>query len=134
MGPAGPTNTDTVVSPISCPNEDINLNGVIDPGEDANGDGILQPGNPAEVVPVPPATSITLDSNGQAQFYVQYPQDHANWVAVRLLAQATVSGTQTTEYTDFALQALATDIKTQTPAPPGFVSPYGTVQDCTNKN
>lgn len=145
--PSGPTvEQDPVVNgqtikiiktslPWECPNEDVNLNGVLDPGEDTNQNGQLDPTNVAEVVPVPPATSITLDPNGQAQFYVQYPKSYANWVAVRLVAQATVAGTETTETTAFTLPVLFSDVTVADISPPGgLASPFGVAPTCLNTN
>ncbi|GAC1622271.1 MAG: hypothetical protein NVS9B10_06050 [Nevskia sp.] len=116
-----PTQTVTAV----CVNEDTNGNGVLDPGEDINGNGVLDPGNVASV-----PGSATLGSDGTAQFNITYPQDRGNWVAVRLTARASVSGTESVENRDFVLPIAVVD----QPNPPGSPSPYGIASNCSNPN
>ncbi len=112
-----------------CRNEDINNNGILDPGEDYNSNGELDPGLVVST-DVGSATTTT----GSATVNLIYPRDHAYYVAVRLTATATVSGTQSSASTDFWLPGLAADFNTQTTAPPGPTSPYGTAATCGNKN
>jgi hypothetical protein len=116
-------------SAITCANEDVDYDGVLDSGEDFNGNGLLDPGNVASV----PST-ITLDSNGAGQFVISYPQDRAGWVKVQLRGVASVSGTETTASVQFDLPVLADDVSDPKVAPPGQISPYGTVQSCASPN
>jgi hypothetical protein len=51
-----------------------------------------------------------------------------------LTATATVTGTQSSTSADFWLPGLSTDFETQTTAPPGPTSPYGTASTCANPN
>ncbi|HEX4023744.1 MAG TPA: Ig-like domain-containing protein [Steroidobacteraceae bacterium] len=117
------------VNPVTaCLNEDLAENGILEPGEDTNGNGRLDPGNVATTSP----GSVTTDSTGSAEFTVIYPEDHALWVRVTLTATATVAGTQNSASSIFVLPILASYITTTTSSPPGYVSPYGTVADCTS--
>jgi len=79
-------------------------------------------------------SSVTTANGGSASFNVIYPEDHALWVGVRLTATATVSGTQSSTFTDFWLPILAADIATATVTPPGQFSPYGLASTCLNPN
>jgi hypothetical protein len=63
-----------------------------------------------------------------------YPKDHAFYVAVKLTATATVTGTQSSTSAIFWLPGLAADFNTQSTAPPGPTSPYGTATACSNPN
>jgi hypothetical protein len=77
------------------------------------------------------STASTGVAVGTAAVNVLYPQDHALYVAVKLTATATVSGTQSSTSASFWLPALATDLNEQSPPPPGAAaSPYGTGSTC----
>ncbi len=137
-----PTTAYTTTPPgiTVCANEDINYNGILDAGEDYNNDGKLEPGNVAAVSPGTVTTasttftsgSETYTVNGSAALTVTYPEDHALWVQVKLIATATVSGTQNTTTSTFWLPILSTYVTTTTTTPPGYVSPYGTATSCAN--
>jgi hypothetical protein len=97
-------------------------------GNDLNQNGVLDPGGVATVSPSP----VTTDSTGTANVTIYYPEDHANWVQVKLTATATVAGTQTTTSAIFYLPILATYLTNTSASPPGAVSPYGTSANCAN--
>jgi hypothetical protein len=120
----------TLAGVPSCKSEDLNKNGVLDPGEDYNGNGKLDPG----LVASTDVVSAVTANGGSASFNLIYPKDHAYYVAVRLTATATVTGTQSSTSADFWLPGLSTDFETQTTAPPGPTSPYGTASTCANPN
>ena len=63
-----------------------------------------------------------------------YPKDHADWVAVRLTATATVQGSQSSTSVDFWLPGAAADYTSPTTSPPGPVSPYGQANTCSDAN
>jgi hypothetical protein len=65
---------------------------------------------------------------------ILYPQDHAEWVHVKLTASATVSGTEASTSANFWLPILASDVDTANTTPPGVSSPYGVAAVCTNPN
>ncbi len=113
---------------IVCPNEDANENGILDPLEDTNGNGILDPSAPAVITPPSPA----LNASGYAFFDIIYPQDRASWItSYRLTARASAAGTETTERVSFTLPPSAADVSDENVSPPGFVSPFGEVPDCS---
>jgi hypothetical protein len=120
-----------------CASEDLNNNGILDPGEDFNNNGKLDPGNVAVATPGSVVTSTTATSTvpeGAALFEIVYPKDHAYWVGIKLVATATVAGTESSAYTDFELVGAATDYDTATVSPPGVTSPYGVASSCANPN
>ena len=110
---------------LSCMNEDSNRNGILDAGEDFNGDGSLQPGIPATVTPL-----VTTDEFGNASFDVVYPKDSANWLQVKLIATAEVSGTESTS----AIRFIPPMSQEDEQSPPGSTSPFGTATSCNNPN
>lgn len=112
-------------SNFGCLNEDTDLDGVLDPGEDFNTNAMLDPGNVASA-----PSSVALDSEGQADFEISYPQDVANWVLVTVYATTSVSGTETTVSKGFVLPASADDLNDIETAPPGYISPFGTANSC----
>jgi Bacterial Ig-like domain (group 1) len=114
----------------TCLNEDVNLNGVLEQGEDFNGDEILEPGNVASLAS---AVGVT-DGAGELLVTVTYPKDHAGYVGVELVATASVTGTESTATSSFVLPGAAADFASQSVNPPGLVSPYGVVNDCSNPN
>jgi hypothetical protein len=113
-----------------CRTEDLAGNGVLEPGEDYNGNGKLDPGL---VVSTDVGSAITANG-GSAAVNLIYPRDHAYYVAVKLTATATVTGTQSSSSAVFWLQGLAADFNSQNIAPPGPTSPYGTATTCANPN
>jgi len=79
-------------------------------------------------------TSATTGSDGTASVNLIYPKDHAYYVAVELTATAKVQGSQSSTSVSFWLPGLATDFNTQSTAPPGPYSPYGTANTCVSPN
>jgi hypothetical protein len=75
-------------------------------------------------------SSAVTGTGGTASVNLIYPKDHSYWVQVALTATATVAGTQNSTTAEFILPGLSTDYTTQTIAPPGQVSPYGTSATC----
>lgn len=116
------------VPSVVCPSEDVNFNGILDAGEDFNGDGKLWPGNVASVTP---GNGLT-NSTGTLLIKIVYPKDHSYWVKVRLVASATVQGTQSSTTAEFLLPGATGDFTTETTAPPGVTSPFGTGASCAS--
>lgn len=114
-----------------CNNEDVNYNGILDPGEDFNGSGNLQPGN---VISVTTSTSATpgtsgiarTDATGRATITLLYAENFAPWVRVKLVAQAIVSGTESSREAAFVVSGAADDFTNPAIPPAGRVSPFGT--------
>lgn len=91
-------------------NEDINENLILDAGEDTppfgNGDGLLTPSNSsAGTLPSVVPTNV----NGVANFNLVYLKEFADWVVVRVRANALVQGTETTTQLVFRLPAALAD-------------------------
>jgi len=114
---------------VSCPSEDINNNGILDAGEDTNFSGSLDPG----IVAAPTPQVQLTDKTGSGFIDIVYPQDRGGWVAIRLIARATVQGTESTAYVDLVLPQLASKLVVGDTRPPGFASPYGTSQSCADR-
>ena len=124
-----------------CPSEDDGAgnaananNGILDPGEDAiangrNGNGRLDPGNVASV-----NATGTTDQNGIAIATLTYPKSYAAWAEVQLQARAGVVGNDPPTTATFFLVGLASDYTNKDVPPPGVISPFGTVQLCTDPN
>lgn len=110
-----------------CQSEDLNRNGVRDPGEDLNGDGVLWPSNDASV-----SGSGETDESGSFVIDVKYGQNTSLWSTQLISATATVSGTETIEFTVFNMDILAEDVSSADVAPPNIRSPYGFGADCNN--
>jgi len=109
-------------------------NGILDAGEDdianlGNKNGRLDPGNVASV-----NATGTTDANGIAIATLTYPKSYAFWVDVQLQARAGVVGNDPPTVATFALVGLASDYTNKTVPPPGVISPFGTVQLCTDPN
>ena len=114
----------------TCANEDTDYTGILTPAKDFDGSGDLQPGNVVRITtaqtPNAAASGIArTDTNGQATITLLYAESYAPWVKVRLTAQATVSGTESTTYAEFYVPGLAEDFSTVTNPPAGVVSPFG---------
>ncbi len=121
-----------------CANEDVNYNGILDVGEDFNGSGNLQPGNVISVTTAtttsPGATGIAkTDATGRATITLLYAESYAPWVKVSLVAQAIVSGTESTTTAIFTVAGSAPDFTSASIPPAGVVSPFG-VNDCGTPN
>jgi hypothetical protein len=113
-----------------CRTEDLLGNGILEPGEDYNNNGKLDPGL---VVSTDVGSAVTANG-GSAAVNLIYPKDHSYYVAVKLTVAATVNGTQSSSVASFWLPGLAADFSTETVAPPGPTSPYGTAATCANPN
>lgn len=124
---------DTPTTPL-CTSEDSNDNGILDvitpTDEDFNTNGKLDPGNVASVAP----GSVVTANGGSAIVQVVYPKDHAFWVNVRIIATATVQGTQASTSADLLLPGATKEFNDVSVLPPGIVSPYGTAATCSNPN
>ena len=121
---------DTAAPFAACLNEDLNLNGVLDPGEDINVNGQLTPGN---IVVTSPGT-VTTDSSGRASFNLQYGEQFAPWATVRLVARASVAGTESVQSIFYTLGGLGSDFGDEKIPPAGVRSPFGTSGLCTDPN
>ncbi len=112
-----------------CSNEDANYNGVLDVNEDFNGDGMLEPGNviSATTSSTSGASSgtVTTGPNGRATISVVYAKSYANWLEVKLVASAIVSGTESSNEQMFVPAGLVADYEGPG-SPPGQFSPFGT--------
>ncbi len=135
---SGQPDTWVPVWSATCAAEDSNRNGVLDDGEvDLNGDGLPTP--PAVVTigadsaqsPTVSHATVTTDANGFAYFSLYYPQDHANWIRVELVAQTTQAGQGSRYTTQVVPPALADDVNDVKKAPPGG-SPFGQSSNCTD--
>ena len=113
-----------------CNNEDTNYDGRFDLSKDFNGNGRLDPGN---VISVTTDTSTTpsstgtakTDSTGRATITLLYAESYVPWVEVQLVAQAIVSGTESSTSTVFFPPGVASDFTVQANPPAGVVSPFG---------
>lgn len=99
-----------------CRNTDINLNGIVDGAEV----GPLRPGNVVVATPSP----VTTDSSGRAVFNLQYGEQFAPWVIVKVVARTTVAGTESKRESVFSLVGSVEDF-TSEGGPAGTTSPYG---------
>jgi hypothetical protein len=125
-----------IVGLDACNTEDPNNDGLED--NDYNNDkGSKQPGQPiifpGQVVSTDVGSAVTA-SGGSARVNLIYPKDHADWVAVRLTATATVQGSQSSTSVDFWLPGAAGDYNQSGTQPPGVVSPYGVANTCSDAN
>jgi len=109
----------------TCANEDANVNGILDPGEDFNGNGQLDPGNKVLLDTGGPAGSVTTDATGRATIHLFWAEEFAPWVEVKLKAQATVSGTESSTFTVFWIAGAASDFNNIQIPPAGVQSPFG---------
>ena len=111
-----------------CANEDRNRNGRLDPGEDFNLNGTLQPGGPVSLS----RATVTTDASGLATFTVQYGENYALWIGVRIIATTTVGGTESSAFMNYLLLGASSDYSNRAVAPAGAISPFGTRMDCAN--
>ena len=80
---------------IWCPNEDTNRNGVLDQlpvNEDTNGDGTLTPRQ--SDVAIGFVGDAKTNASGLALLQLQYPQNVATWLNVKIKVNAGVSGSE----------------------------------------
>lgn len=125
-----------------CQNEDKNYNGILDVGapffEDFNGDGKLEPGNVIAVTTAQTTTAASsgiakTGADGRAAITLLYAESYVPWVKVMLVAQAIVSGTESSTTATFIVEGLASDFTSATNPPAGTTSPFG-VNDCATPN
>ncbi|MEP6739260.1 MAG: Ig-like domain-containing protein [Caldimonas sp.] len=113
-------------------------NGIIDPGEDIDGSNSLQPGN---VISLTTAASTTAsatgiartDTSGRATITLLYAESYVPWVKVQLVAQANVTGTESSTTAIFYVVGLASDFNAASNPPAGVISPFGQ-NDCVTPN
>jgi hypothetical protein len=113
----------------TCLNEDVNHNGQYIKSADTNNNGTLEPGDIALSAP----GSVTTGVDGSASFTVNYPEDHAEWVEVKLTASTIVAGTESSTSQIYVLPILGKYPSDTSANPPGVVSPYG-INICTIAN
>jgi hypothetical protein len=130
----------SVPQSFACTNEDANNNSIFDAG-DYNGAGLYNASSNSTDSGLFPGTVANLDNQsiittagGFATVNITYPKDHAYYVAVKLTATATVSGSQNSTSAIFWLPGLAVDFNTETTAPPGPTSPYSQFTTCGDHN
>ena len=118
-------------NPVACLNEDVNRNGVLESSEDSlpmgNHSGAIEPRKSDATITI--IGNGKTDDNGSAVVQVEYPQNVASWLQVKILVSATgVSGTEGratwTEILPVPIAAV-----TAAATPPFVVSPYGVVID-----
>lgn len=124
-------------SAVSCASEDVNRNGILESGEDKNGNGTLEPRKSDVAVTI--LGNGKTDDAGSAVVQIEYPQNVASWVHVKILVAATgISGTEGRATWQEVLPVPASAL-TATTTPAFVVSPYGTVitpsaTACNNPN
>jgi len=129
-----------------CPNEDVNANGVLElngvPAGNGDGDGTglpakgtpsapgyedqndnrkLDPGNIAVASP----GTLRTDTAGRASFNLLYGEQFAYWSDVKIVARATVAGTESRKELIFTLSGMGSDYEAEAVPPAGVVSPFG---------
>jgi len=111
--------------PGGCVNEDINRNGVLEAVEDINHSGSIEPRKSDVAVSI--LGTGKTDASGLATLQVQYPQNIATWVRVKILVSATgISGTEGRASWTEVLPAPVTAFQ-GVGDPPFIKSPYGVV-------
>ena len=68
---------------------------------------------------------VTTDATGRATISLFWAEEFAPWLEVKLKAQATVSGTESSTFTVFWIGGAATDFNNATIPPAGVTSPFG---------
>jgi len=121
------TNAYTLFNISGCASEDVQNDGILAHANNYNNDQLIWPGL---VVNSTSLNAVTA-ANGYATINLIYAKDHAKWVAVRLVATANVSGTESTTARDLWLPGLSSDYSSQQQEPPGFFSPYGAANLCS---
>src|SRR6185295_7940684 len=111
--------------PAGCINEDINRNGVLEAVEDINHSGSIEPRKSDVAVSI--LGTGKTDASGLATLQIEYPQNIATWVRVKILISATgISGTEGRATWTEDLGAPVTAFQ-QVGEPPFIKSPYGIV-------
>ena len=120
----------TSVDVFTCAGEDVDNDDVLDAGEDTNGNGVLDPAK-ALVTAAIEGSDLT-DSNGNVKILVRWPKAHAFWVAYRLNAKVTVTGTE--DESGFNLRTSYAVGDDEVASTPFLRSPFGVSVGCTNVN
>lgn len=125
-----------------CPNEDVNRNGVLDTNpsavppttEDTNGDGFLTPRQSDVAIGFP--SSNRTDATGLATIQLQYPQNVATWLRVKITVTAGVSGSEGAASYIYVLRAAQDDAANGAFLTPPYGSNTGTGpgQGCSTPN
>lgn len=125
-----------------CPNEDVNRNGVLDTNptavppttEDTNGDGFLTPRQSDVAIGFP--SSNRTDATGLATIQLQYPQNVATWLRVKITVTAGVSGSEGAASYIYVLRAAQEDAGNGAFLTPPYGSNTGTGpgQGCSTPN
>ncbi len=115
-----------------CPNEDLNRNTVLDssPFEDTNGDGQLTP-RQADVS-IGFVSGNRTSATGLAQVKLNYTQDVATWLRVKITVTAGVSGSEGAATYRYILKPAKADVDDGTGS--FFAAIYGQDPNCTNSN
>lgn len=111
---------------LACPNEDLNFNGVLDAGEDTNGNNVLEPGQKVTIAP----GVVVTDSSGRANVEITYAESYAPWIDLKLVARASVDGTESVTSQRYVLGISAEDVSSEAVPPAGVVSPFGIGRSC----
>jgi hypothetical protein len=128
--PTGATEWAQSANSGGCANEDINRNGVLESVEDINHSAAIEPRKSDVAVRI--LGTGKTDDSGAATVQIEYPQNVATWVRVKILVSATgVSGTEGRATWTEVLGAPGSAF-TQTTPPPFVSSPYGIVYFAEN--
>ena len=103
----------------TCDDEDQNGNGLLDSDEiDENGNGTIEAGNVVQIV----NGDQNTDSEGRFVATLRYAKVYGAWTTVKLRAQVSVGGSETTEDLTFVLEVTAEDVEPDV-GPPGLLKP-----------
>lgn len=105
---------------MRCRSEDADQNGILGDREDDNQDKVLWPGN---VISVTPGTVQT--ANGRSTISLIYAESYAMWVDIKLIASATVAGTESSTTAEFFVTGSAPDFSIRANPPAALHSPFG---------
>jgi hypothetical protein len=125
---------------VTCNSEDTNLNAILDDGEDFNSSGKLEVSNPIAIIGgierANGTVDFTTDSEGKFKFELHYGKNFAEWFRFDLTATTSVQGSEYISRTNVMPPVLVDDIRIEggVSQRPNYESPYGLVQDCTNKD
>lgn len=119
-------------NPVGCINEDANRNGVLESTEDFNHSGAIEPRKSDATITI--LGNGKTDENGSAVVQVEYPQNVASWLQVKILISATgVSGTEgRANWTE--ILPVPTSTLADASTPPFATSPYGVAVADANLN
>ena len=110
-------------SPYACVNEDFNRNGILEASDDINHSGALEPRKSDVAISII-GNGKTSDA-GTAIVQIEYPQNVASWLKVKILVSATgIAGTEGRATWTEILPVPAAAL-TAAGSPPFQFSPYG---------